>query len=226
MWLSLTIRSKVALCEVIRGRLTERAEELFRLTPFGRWLDVRSYGGDAMLINLFLQRQVEEAGAEPETLYYDIGGHRRRYGREEFLLITGLPFGVLPDYRAGLGNAFIRRLFPHALSQPHAEAPFRVKISAVYDMFEEMDDLSDEDKVRVCCIIMVELVFLGRQPHQYVSPEVVRAVHDLDALSEYPWGSFIWSFTYGHMNGAFVRRADRVGNKMSISGFLYAFKVR
>ena len=57
MWLSLTIRSKVTLCEVIRGRLTERAEELFRMTPFGRWLDVRSYGGDAMLINLFLRSQ-------------------------------------------------------------------------------------------------------------------------------------------------------------------------
>jgi len=94
----------------------------------------------------------------------------------------------------------------------------------VLALYEDMTGLSDEDVVRICSILMVEVVFLGHQAHTYVSDVVLRAVHDMDIWNEYPWGSHIWTITYKHMDGAITRRTD-ISSKISIYGFLYAFQV-
>ncbi|KAJ9557071.1 hypothetical protein OSB04_011685 [Centaurea solstitialis] len=223
---SLTARSKVSYCALIRNRLTHQAQLIFRNTPFGSWLDLQMEYGDAMLVTCFLQQEVSVDGAGPKELHYLVGGNVRRFGREEFMLITGLPFGLLPNHSYVYGNALISRLFSNSVPTRCSQSQvFRVKINDVVKKWnDEFDRLADIDRVRVALIIMVELVFLGRQPHQYVSPEVVRVVEDLDRLSEYPWGSFVWSFTYNHMRGVF-RRWQEVSSKISLSGFLLAFNI-
>ena len=69
-----------------------------------------------MLLTMFLQRQVPVQGALPEELHFSIGGHIRRFGREEFMLVTGLRFGPRPHLSRILGDAFIRRLFPDSVA--------------------------------------------------------------------------------------------------------------
>ena len=91
-------------------------------------------------------------------------------------------------------------------------------------LYEDMTGLSDEDAVRICAILMVEVVFLGHQAHTYVSDVVLMDVYDMDIWNEYPWGSHIWTITYKHMDGAINRRTD-ISSKISIYGFLYAFQV-
>ena len=215
----------MSLASDIRNALSDGKQALFRTTPFGDWLDVTMHGGDPMLIHMFMQRQIEVSNADVEELYYDIGGHIRRFGREEFLLVTGLRFGPQPTISAVHGDAFIRRVFPGSVTCAPRGQPLRLKISDVRARFHDMSSLSDEDVVRVCSILMVEMAFLGHQPHQYVTDVVVRAVEDFNTWNEYPWGSLIWSATYKQMDGAFTRREEPSG-KMTMSGFLYAFKVR
>ncbi|KAJ9565758.1 hypothetical protein OSB04_001724 [Centaurea solstitialis] len=226
---SLTARSKVSYCKIIRQRLYEVNEQtvnLFRATPFGPWLDLPLETGDASLVTRMLQREVSDPNAEIEQLTFDIEGHRRVFGRQEFMLITGLTFGLAPNIRHAIGDTLITRLFPRSVpARPIRGQPFRVRVKEVVKVWDEsFFRLNDEDKVKIALIMMVELVFLGKQPKSYASDEVISAVEDLDAFSEYPWGSYIWSSTYRHMKGAFSRRFQ-VSSKMSLSGFLLAFNI-
>ena len=100
-----------------------------------------------------------------------------------------------------------------------------MKVSELLHLYDDMSDLDDEDVVRICSLVMVEMVFLGRQQHQYVDDVLLNVVHDLGVWNEYPWGSYIWSVTYRHMDGAIDRRFEQVSNKMTIYGFVHAFKV-
>lgn len=206
--------------------MNQETVNLFRTTPFGPWLDLPLETGDASLVTRFLQREVSEPNAEIEQLTFNIEGHIRVFGRQEFMLITGLPFGLLPNISHAFGDTLITRLFPRSVpARPIRGQPFRITVKEVVKVWDEsFFGLNNEDKVKIALLIMVELVFLGKQPKSYVSDEVIRAVEDLDAFCEYPWGSYIWSFTYKHMKGAFSRRFQ-VSSKMSLSGFLLAFNV-
>jgi len=178
-----------------------------------------------MLIVLFLQKQVQVTNPDPETLYFSIGPHFRHFGREEFMLLTGLPFGNLPNLSHRDGNAFVRRLFPHSVLGVPRDQPIRLKVSQLLNLYDDMSGLDDEDVVRICSLVMVEMVFLGRQGHQYVDDVLLNAVHDLGVWNKHPWGSYIWSATYNHLDGALDIRVKEVSNKMTIYGFVHAFKV-
>ena len=84
-----------------------------------------------MLLTMFLQRQVPVQGALPEELHFSIGGHIRRFGREEFMLVTGLRFGPRPHLSRILGDAFIRRLFQDSIVGIGRDQAFRLRISYV-----------------------------------------------------------------------------------------------
>ncbi|KAJ9546715.1 LOW QUALITY PROTEIN: hypothetical protein OSB04_019258 [Centaurea solstitialis] len=162
-------------------------------------------GGDAMLVTYFLQNEQSGSGAEHEDLHYSIKGHVRRFGREEFMLITGLTFGSLPTQNNAHGNTLVARLFPQSVP-PRGARVDAYRVMNVWD--NTFTDLNDDDKVRIELIIMVEMVSSTSS--------------NLDAFNAYPWGSFIWSHTYKQMKGAFSRR-NQVTNKMLLSGFLLAF---
>ncbi|KAI3745838.1 hypothetical protein L6452_08249 [Arctium lappa] len=87
--------------------------------------------------------------------------------------------------------------------------------------------ISDEDAVRVCLVVMAELMFMGRDPRLSVSSTVLIAVDDLERFNRYPWGSYIWSHSYKGLHGAIARRKQKnqQNNKMTLNGFAHALKV-
>lgn len=113
---------------------------------------------------------------DPETLYYRIGPFQRRYGREEFMLLTGLPFGILPALNQWDGNAFIRRLFPHTVLNARRDQPLRLKLSDLMELYANMSHLAVEDRVRICSLVMVEKVFMDHQNHLYVDDVLLNVV--------------------------------------------------
>ena len=135
--------------------MTDEGQELFRLNPFGRWLDFT------------------------HNAHFSIGPHLRRFGREEFMLLTGLPFGSRPSLSHRDGNAFVWRLFPRSVLGVPRDQPLRLKISDLLDMYNNMSGLDDEDAVRICSLVMVEKVLLGRQRHHDVNDVLLNVVHDL-----------------------------------------------
>lgn len=215
----------MSLAAEIKGKLSTEAERIFRLSPLGHWLDfTHNSRSDPMLIVLFLQHQVPVTNPDPETLYFDIGPHHRRFGREEFMLLTGLPFGIPVEGSPRDGKAFIRRLFPRLVENVPRELPLRLKVKDLIDLYKDMRRLDDMDVVRVCSLLMVELVFLGRQKHQFVDDALLNIIGDMDAWNEYPFGSYIWSMTYKQMDSAIDRRVH-TPRKMTLYGFIHAFEV-
>ncbi|KAI3719845.1 hypothetical protein L6452_20750 [Arctium lappa] len=91
-----------------------------------------------------------------------------------------------------------------------------------------MQELSDEDVVRVCLVVMLEIMFMGRELSQVVTDTVIRAVDDLVTFDNYPWGSHIWSHTYRSLHHATARRhleKKKNINKSTLNGFAHALKV-
>ncbi|XP_071700136.1 uncharacterized protein [Rutidosis leptorrhynchoides] len=87
----------MGLISVINKRLNgTSALDLLRRTFFGSWLSLRLDTNEGALIHLILQMQVPlKANHDPlvDSLIYDVGGFRVKFGAKEFCLITGFRFG-------------------------------------------------------------------------------------------------------------------------------------
>ncbi|KAJ9548396.1 hypothetical protein OSB04_020939 [Centaurea solstitialis] len=225
----LSIRAKISIAKDILAKLSEsdRRLALFKGTCFGPWLDIQSKYGDPLLIHLMLQTQFFPEGALADEMWFRIGGHELRFGREEFCLITGFRFGPtnsLPEMR---GNPFRERVFPHL----PAHKP--VKGSDLLSVFDSraFAQISDLDAVRICLLLLLEVGFIGNQPSSVVSDFRLCLVEDLDSWDRYPWGSYLWALTYKQLKNALPSRQHHVSlkpdkmAKYTLTGFVYAFKI-
>ncbi|GJX05170.1 ribonuclease H-like domain-containing protein, partial [Tanacetum coccineum] len=52
--------------------------------------------------------------------------------------------------------------------------------------------LSDMDAVRVCLLLVGELVFMGKEDRNCIPRHLVSLVEDFDCWNYYPWGEYIW----------------------------------
>ena len=82
--------------------------------------------------------------------------------------------------------------------------------------------ISDEDCVRLCIIILVERVFMVRQP---VDDKFLHLLEDFSTLNEYLWSSRIWELTYSQLDTGLQFRTVQSGMKYSLVDFIWAFKV-
>ncbi|GJT28770.1 phospholipase-like protein [Tanacetum coccineum] len=56
--------------------------------------------------------------------------------------------------------------------------------------------LSDEDAVKVCLLLVVNIVFMDREPKNYITDNLLELVDDLPTWDAYPWGEYIWKAFY------------------------------
>ena len=111
--------------------------------------------------------------------------------------------------------------------------PGNIKGSDVASVFKDsFDQISDLDAVRICLLLLLEIGFMGRQPRFVIDEELLRLVEDLDSWNTFPWGSYIWNWTYPQLAGALqTRRGLHLSNletkvaKYTLVGFIWAFKV-
>lgn len=216
------MKSKLTLIRDIKLLLSEARHAIFRSTCFGSWLDLNDYSHDPLLVFTFLQ--MERVHDADESLYFTIGDHVRSFGPREFCLITGLVFGEEPAQpqppRQPKSRGLISRLTPQK---------GKLTIRHVNDKFKQLDvdgndGFTDQDAVRLCLILMVEMFFLGRQYHHPVSDIVRNTIEDIPAWNKYPWGTLVWQATFRQMHGSIQRRAS-IGSKLTFTTFLHAFKV-
>lgn len=226
---SLSIRAKICIAKEILSKLSESDKRLalFRGTCFGPWLDIQSKYGDPLLIHMMLQTQFFPEGALTDEMWFRVGGHELRFGREEFCLITGFRFGprdALPEMH---GNPFRDRVFPHLSGHKY------VKGSDLRSVFTSraFAQISDLDAVRICLLLLLEVGFVGRQPSLVVADFLLCLVEDLDSWNRYPWGSYLWALTHEQLKTALPRRQHHVSvkpdklAKYTLTGFVYAFKI-
>nr|GEX00492.1 hypothetical protein [Tanacetum cinerariifolium] len=113
-----------------------------------------------------------------------------------------------------------------------------VKIVDVLALIEDEDMFSkvnDEDAIRLCLLLSLEVIFMGWELVSVVDGALLRMVDNLDAWNIFPLGEHIWRQLYNsirnvsskhkleHLDG--LRKNPNHVPSYLLSGFLFAFKI-
>ncbi|GKA61645.1 phospholipase-like, aminotransferase-like mobile domain protein [Tanacetum coccineum] len=227
------VRSKLHYFLLIKDRLNEARCTLFHTTCFGPWLDLTYVENDDGMIHYILQKKCcTDDDSFDLPLIYSVNVHSLHFGRREFCLITGFKFGSLSfcEYRNG-DILFRNQLFPEKIG-------YDVKITDVLALIEDEEKfskVSDEDAIRLCLLLSLEVIFIGRELVSVVDDIFLRMVDNLDAWNSFPWGEHIWRQLYDairnvsskhkleHLDG--LRKNRNYVPSYLLSGFHFAFKI-
>jgi hypothetical protein len=176
-------RSKVNNFLLIKRSLDAKRRNMFRRTCFGRWLDLLYFEHEPYVIEYILtkQHQVDDAHYDMPLIYY-VEGQSLHFGRPEFALITGFRFGTVSFGLYDSGEVkFRNRIFPHRIGLRVTN----LDLIAVIEDEELFCKISDEDVVRVCLLLALEVIFMGRLLTNEVDDKLMRLVESLEA-----WNAF------------------------------------
>lgn len=234
---NVTMRSRMSLLQEMKSKLEGTPRDaLFRATCFGNWLDIPYVKGNGHLMHLILQTQIECSQShdpEVDSLIYTINDVRLKFGPKEFCLISGLRFGPIDSVRDKVKKLPFRdRVFGDLTTKS-------IHLMDLKNLYEgpRFKTLSDLDAVRVCLLMILELVFCGSggDMQNVVDPFIVSMVENLDEWNRFPWGSHVWVITHASLKDAVPRRRTmhlrmirqdpgRVP-KYTLMGFIWAFKI-
>ncbi|GJZ78837.1 phospholipase-like protein, partial [Tanacetum coccineum] len=149
------------------------------------------------------QHKVDASHYDMPLIYYT-EGHSLHFGRPEFALITGLPFGHVNFGLYTSGELkFRNRVFPHKLGL----SVTNLDVIGVIEDEETFQKLCDQDFIRLCLILCLEVIFMGRLLTCPVDDTLFRLVESLEDWNCFPWdGMYVPTYT--------------------LSGFVFAFQVR
>ncbi|GJW93280.1 phospholipase-like protein [Tanacetum coccineum] len=124
--------------------------------------------------------------------------------REEFCLITGLRFEDLDlaDYNnREMPIPFKRRVFPSCYDGEH------ITSSTILEIIEDdvFDRIPHQDVVSLCCLGILQLVFLGVEAKHRIPDWMLRLANDRVGWDNFPWGSFVWPTLYSQLKNANVK---------------------
>ncbi|GKD53454.1 hypothetical protein Tco_1286841, partial [Tanacetum coccineum] len=95
-------------------------------------------------------------------------------------------------------------------------------------------NLCDEDSVRLCLILDLEVIFMGRLLACPVDDSLFRLVENLEAWNVFPWGEHAWTQLYDSIKNVLVKHSDThyLGLKKdhnyvptyTLTGFVFAFQ--
>ncbi|GJU51971.1 phospholipase-like protein [Tanacetum coccineum] len=129
------------------------------------------------------QHKVDDSHYDMPLIYY-IEGHGLHFGHPEFALITGLPFGPISFALYTSGELkFRNRVFPHKLGL----SVTNLDVIGVIEDEEIFGKLGDEDSIRLCLILALEVIFMGRLLTCPVDDTLFRFVENLEDWNCFPW---------------------------------------
>nr|GEV71197.1 phospholipase-like protein [Tanacetum cinerariifolium] len=230
---NITIKARIGVVKEILEALTPTQVQIFKKTCFGHWLDIGLDRNNQLLVHMLLTCMVDSIANE---LSFIVLGKRIRFRRHEFCLVTGLRFGhniYINEWVKNMSkNPFSNRMFPHI------EAKHPVKLGDVIDIFDKMRKgslkLEDDDAVKICLSVLLEHRFLGHQSRHKISNEMLKLVDHLsNCWNIFPWGSYIYDFTYPHLRDALSKckvRHDDMREKgeeirYTVTGFVWVFMI-
>nr|GEV83220.1 phospholipase-like protein [Tanacetum cinerariifolium] len=96
--------------------------------------------------------------------------------------------------------------------------------------------LDDSDVVRVCLLLVEEVVFMGREKFLNVHVHILTLLEDLYAWDAYPWREYMWTFFYQKTLNVIPKHVEmhlklknQAGKKMAtynLNGFVWALKLK
>ncbi|GJV46462.1 ribonuclease H-like domain-containing protein [Tanacetum coccineum] len=180
----------------------------------------------------FLKRSYIHHSITGSLYSLNLQGHSLHFGRPEFALITGLPFGTVNFGLYTSGELkFRNRVFPHKLGL----SVTNLDVIGVIEDEETFRKLCDQDSIRLCLILALEVIFMGRLLTCPVDDTLFRLVENLEDWNCFPWGEHIWTHLYDEIKNVIEKHSDEhyFGMKKdrmyvptyTLSGFVFAFQV-
>ncbi|PWA35379.1 ATPase, AAA-type, core, P-loop containing nucleoside triphosphate hydrolase [Artemisia annua] len=146
--------------------------------------------------------------------------------------IRGFHFGKFvsgQSYSSG-DIKFKSRVFP----KKHGVKLYNLDLVGVLEDEEYFGKLFDEDAVRVCLLLVLEVIFMGRLLTDEVDDKLLRLVDDLQAWNSFPWGENIWRQLYNQLLNVVSRHrfqhlkgfqsSSKFVPTYTLSGFVWAFQ--
>lgn len=213
---------------------------MFKSTVFGDWLKIKTYFHDNHLLHYLLQHQREVENHDINTpFYFDIGQHSLEFGRQEMCLILGFRFGDVsfaPCHKRQSGfKARILKILRESLRERTSTIKASHLLKILNDPFE-FGSLTNDDAVRLCLLLILENVFMGKQERCVISDEILVLVDDLYAWNAFPWGEYIWVEFHNRIYNSVLKVRERhlteIAEKgpsynatYTLCGFAFALKV-
>nr|GEV99961.1 phospholipase-like protein [Tanacetum cinerariifolium] len=140
---------------------------------------------EPLLIDYMLRRQhkVDDQHHDMPLIYY-MKGHSLHFGRREFSLIIGFRFETVNfDLHPSSDLKFCNRVF----SSKIGFIITNLDIIGVIEDEERFGKLSDDYAIRLCLLLAVEVIFMGRLLTFRVYDTLFRLVKNLEAWNSFPW---------------------------------------
>nr|GEW16023.1 phospholipase-like protein [Tanacetum cinerariifolium] len=188
---------------------------------------------EPLLIDYMLrtQHKVDDQHYDMPLIYY-MKGHKLHFGRREFSLITDFRFETVSfDLHSSGELKFWNRVFPDKIG-------FSITNLDIIGVIEEKEifcKLSDDDAIRLCFLLALEVIFIGSLLTFNVDDTLFSLVENIEAWNSFPWGEHLWCHLYdeiknlkerhgdGHYNGLFKDR--NYVPTYTLSGFMFSFQV-
>ncbi|XP_052181137.1 uncharacterized protein LOC127794229 [Diospyros lotus] len=174
------------------------------------------------LIYHVLLREVTFPGAHHDEMWFEIGGTPYRYGRQEFILISGLRFGAIDreslEPKPIEPESLRARLFPQ-----HKKG---VTGDDLELLISTREDMVSEDALKLIYIAVVDMFLLGQDERGHVDDFLWTMAEDLQAFEMFPWGTYVYSKSQHYIRLATKERklTGEGGKKINLYGFVWAFQ--
>ncbi|GJX96016.1 phospholipase-like protein, partial [Tanacetum coccineum] len=150
------------------------------------------------------QHKVDDQHHDMPLIYY-MEGHKLHFGRREFSLITGFCFGTVSfDLHSSSELKFRNRVFPNKIGFSITNLDFMGVIEDE-DIFGK---LSDDDAIRLCLLLALEVIFMGRLLTFNVDDTLFSLVENIEAWNSFPWGEHLWCHLYDEIKNLKERHGD------------------
>ncbi|TXG48876.1 hypothetical protein EZV62_024751 [Acer yangbiense] len=141
------------------------------------------------LCHILLCKELNYPGARPNELWFRVGEHAIRFGKEEFLLVTGLRFGPMP--------VSVHSIPKVAQGSVHHQY-FGGSPTPLKDILDRLsrDEFDEaEDVIKLGYVYFLSHVMLGQEYRWKVPDWIWGLVKDITAFEAFPWGTYIYSVT-------------------------------
>ncbi|GJV05307.1 phospholipase-like protein [Tanacetum coccineum] len=177
------------------------------------------------------QHKVDDQHHDMPLIYY-MEGHKLHFGRREFSLITGFRFGTVSfDLHSSGELKFQNRVFPNKIGFSITN----LDIIGVIEDEEIFGKLSDDDAIRLCLLLALEVIFMGRLLTFNVDDTLFNLVENIEAWNSFPWGEHLWCHLYDEIKNLKERHGDEHYYGLfkdrnyvptyTLSGFVFAFQI-
>ena len=208
----------------LKSWLTKRQLELFRQSCFGHFLDIHDIKFAAQVVHSLLLRQCNTA--TKDEVWILLKGSPIRFSAVEFSIITGLPFGALPQLE--LTSFRLRDTYFDGSSKIRSdnfEKQFKLicesENNKATNPTEEDGNQTknaniDEDIVKLALIFFLEQALLGKENKNLIDLQWMHLVDDLEAFNQFPWGRISYERTLVSLQKSVDKRNKRTVQKKEV----------